>query len=317
MKVLMITSEWPSEKNPNQVPFLVESINFLEKNNISFKICRVRTNSIKKIKKSILDIIKLCKKEEFNLVHVHWGYNFIYGCFLNLPLVTTYHGSDLNIPKSWTIKTLLMAFISRISTLYSDHNIFVNSSLCELTNLNRNKSSIIPMGVNLEKFFPMDKIACREKLKLPLDKKIILFGGNVSQPVKRFNLAEEACKDLIDDFQLITVDYFDYNTIPLFINASDLMLVTSFSEGSPMMVKESLACNIPIVATDVGDIGDLIKGLDNCYLIQDISPSSIAKKISKCLNSPTKPNGRERMRAYYSLDFTSKKLIDIYNNIAR
>ena len=317
MKVLMITSEWPSEKNPNQVPFLVESVNFLEKNNISFKICRVRTNSIKKIKKSILDIIKLIKKEEFNLVHVHWGYNFIYGCFLNLPLVTTYHGSDLNIPKSWTIKTLLMAFISRISTIYSDHNIFVNSSLCKPANLNRNKNSIIPMGVNLEKFFPMDKIACREKLKLPLDKKIILFGGNISQPVKRFKLAEEACKDLIDDFQLITVDYFDYNTIPFFINASDLMLVTSFSEGSPMMVKESLACNIPIVATDVGDIGDLIKGLENCYLIHDISPSSIAGKISKCLNSPIKPNGRDRMRAYYSLDFTGKKLIDIYNNIAK
>ena len=122
---------------------------------------------------------------------------------------------------------------------------------------------------------------------------------------------------MIDDFHLITVDYFDYNTIPFFINASDLMLVTSSSEGSPMMVKESLACNIPIVATDVGDIGDLIKGLENCYLIHDISPSSIARKISKCLNSPIKPNGRDRMRAYYSLDFTGKKLIDIYNNIAK
>ena len=315
----MITSEWPSEKDPNQVPFLVESVNFLEKSNISFKICRVRTNSIKKIKKSISDIIFLIKKEEFNLVHVHWGYNFIYGCFLNLPLVTTYHGSDLNIPKSWTIKTLLMAFVSRISTFYSDHNIFVNSSLCELANLNinRNRNSIIPMGVNLEKFFPMDKMECRKKLELPLNKKIILFGGNVSQPVKRFNLAEEACKDLIDDFHLITVDYFDYNTIPLFINASDLILVTSYSEGSPMMVKESLACNIPIVATDVGDIGALIKGLENCYLIHDISPSSIAKKISKCLNSPIRPNGRDRIREYYSLNFTCKKLINIYTILAK
>jgi len=92
------------------------------------------------------------------------------------------------------------------------------------------------------------------------------------------------------------------------------LLMTSKSEGSPMMVKEALACNLPVVSTNVGDVKSMIDGLDNCYIIDDKSPKNIAKVVEKCVSNGMVPNGRERMRKY-SLDAIANQVYDAYKSI--
>jgi teichuronic acid biosynthesis glycosyltransferase TuaC len=62
------------------------------------------------------------------------------------------------------------------------------------------------------------------------------------------------------------------------LNAADLLLLTSLTEGSPQVIKEAMACNCPIVATDVGDIREIIGYTDGCY-ITTFKPSDVAVKI--------------------------------------
>ena len=170
------------------------------------------------------------------------------------------------------------------------------------------------MGINLKIFFPMNQIKCRKKLDLSIDKKLILFGGNSSQPVKRLELAQSTVKLLNDDYELITVDYISHELIPFYLNACDVLLMTSFNEGSPMMIKEAIACNLPIISTNVGDVKELVDGIKNCSIIPDESPRIIASMIISCVKNKTRSNGEGEMKNY-SLEVISEKVLNIYKKI--
>ena len=258
-------------------------------------------------------IKKILSDTNFDIIHTHWGYNFIYSFCFSYPQVITFHGSDLNIPKTWTVRNIIIHLLSRLATIFSNYNIFVSGDLSKFNKNKPLKSSVVPMGVNLEKFFPDDKIECRKKLKLPLNKNLILFGGNTTQPVKRYYLAKKAFKNLDDNYHLINLNYNSYEFMPLYINASDMLLMTSSSEGSPMMIKEAIACDIPVVSTNVGDVRKIISGLNNCYILsENPSPSTIAKTIKECVKNSLKPGGIEIINKEYSLNSTVSSIINIY-----
>jgi glycosyltransferase involved in cell wall biosynthesis len=66
--------------------------------------------------------------------------------------------------------------------------------------------------------------------------------------------------------------------VPLWINASDVLLLTSFHEGSPTVVKEALACGVPVVSVDVGDVRERIQGVKGCYIATP-DPNDLAAKL--------------------------------------
>ena len=312
----MITSEWPGKSSPNDVPFLGEFFKHINSIGVTTEIYKISNRSFLNWVKDLLRIKKILSDTNFDIIHTHWGYNFIYSFCFSYPQVITFHGSDLNIPKTWTVRNIIIHLLSRLATIFSNYNIFVSE---ELSKFNKNKplkSSVVPMGVNLEKFFPDDKIECRKKLKLPLDKNLILFGGNTTQPVKRYCLAKEAFKNLDDNYQLIYLNYNSYEFMPLYINASDMLLMTSSSEGSPMMIKEAIACDIPVVSTNVGDVRKIISGLNNCYILsENPSPLAIAKTIKECVKNSLTPGGIEIIKKEYSLNSTASSIINIYSSL--
>jgi len=314
MKILVITSEWPSHNYPNDVPFLVEHIQSLEKLVSDIKVVEVKVGSIWKYFQSIKKINRIIKNNKFNIIHTHWGWNGLIGCWFGLPHMITFHGSDLNPPVKWSIRNIIIYLISQLSSICSIKNIFVSNNLKNKAIIKSKKNEIIPIGLNLEKFKPMNKNEARLLLNIPLDKKVILFGGNQSQPVKRVHLAEKAIDVLGDSFTLLTINYENHQKIPLYMNSADALLMTSKSEGSPMMVKEALACNLPVVSTNVGDVKSMIDGLENCYIIDDESPNYIAKIVEKCIKSGTVPNGRQRMRLF-SNDTVANQVYDIYKSV--
>ena len=103
--------------------------------------------------------------------------------------------------------------------------------------------------------------------------------------------------------------------MPVYLNAADILLLTSKWEGSPNIVKEAMACNIPVVATKVGDIEYLFGNIEGYYYM-DSDADKLAEKINNGLNNDIKPNGLQRI-IDLKLDSESiaYKFLQFYNEL--
>ena len=105
------------------------------------------------------------------------------------------------------------------------------------------------------------------------------------------------------------------------MNAADCLLLTSWSEGSPNVIKEAMACNCPIVTTDVGDVNERLDGLDGCYVVRDNELEServreLGNAIEKAIEFGKRTEGRKRlMEDELTIELTAKKIIKLYESI--
>lgn len=241
-----------------------------------------------------------------DLIHAHFGLS---GLLANLqrkvPVVTTYHGCDIN---KYSLRLL-----SLFSIALSSFNIFISfNQHKKVRNIAKKKYIVAPCGVNRNDFYPVDKIQARMQMNLELDKKYILFSSSFSYPVKNYKLASEAVSLLGDEVELIELDGYSRNQVNLLMNACDAGLLTSVREGSPMFVKELLATNTPIVSTDVGDVKERIDGISGCYIAKS-NANDIANKLMATFSSG-KTNGTDKVKEF-DIDTISKKIIGVYNSI--
>ena len=243
-----------------------------------------------------------------NIIHAHYGLS---GLLANLqrkiPVVTTYHGSDINKKSNRNF--------SRLSILLSKWNIFVSERQVKKINI-KSKYSVIPCGADTSVFIPKDKNECRKKLGFDENKIHILFSKEFSQKVKNYPLAKAAV-DKIENAELVELIGYSRKEVNLLMNACDVALMTSFSEGSPQFIKEAMAVNCPIVSTDVGDVRQVIDGVENCYLSK-YNADDVAKKIKLCLSTNERNSkAREKILENYSLETIAEKIKVIYKQYAK
>jgi glycosyltransferase involved in cell wall biosynthesis len=256
MKVLVVCSI-----NSGYIPpFSEEQVDALNSQGIITDIFLIKQKGILGYLRERSGLLHKIKDFQPDIIHAHYG---LTGLFANLqrnvPVITTYIGSDINE------KTLRK--FSIISILLSKFNIFVSSKQVSLVKRFINGFEVIPFGVDYSIFHTIPKNVARLKLGLSNDKKIILFSSKFDRPEKNALLAFEAMK-LLPNVDLIELS--GKNTreeVVLLFNACDVGLLTSIREGSPQFIKELLACNRPIVSTNVGDVEALIKGIDGCFIV--------------------------------------------------
>ena len=177
---------------------------------------------------------------------------------------------------------------------------------------------IIPNGVDIKRFKPIPKEVVRQHIGYKKDRKLILFIAIKNREEKNIDLAIEAVKLLSD----INIDFKHiYNVpnseVPYYLNAADVLLLTSKREGSVNVVKEALACNCPVVATDVGDISWVLGDIEGCY-ISAFNSRDIADKILAALYLGRRTNGRDRIRELgLDLNNISDRIIGLYEHLVR
>jgi teichuronic acid biosynthesis glycosyltransferase TuaC len=175
---------------------------------------------------------------------------------------------------------------------------------------------VVPNGVDLACFRPLEKAACQEALGLERERRHVLFTAAPDRPEKRFALAE-ASMALLGHGTGVTLHTLagrPHADVPTWLNAADAVLLTSVYEGSPNVIKEALACNVPVVSVDVGDVRERIQGIDGCYIAEP-TPQDLAAKLRRVLERSERVDARERMAAL-SLEQTATKLRDIYVTLA-
>lgn len=174
---------------------------------------------------------------------------------------------------------------------------------------------VIPNGVNLEVFQLKSKDDSRKSIGFENGKQYVVWCSNPERPEKNWKLAEDAVS-LLNDVQLVAV----YNKTPqevcTYMNAADCLLLTSVSEGSPNVIKEAMACNCPIVTTNVGDVTERLENLDGCYVVDSREPKELAEALRKSLAFGKRTEGRKRIIAdQLEISQIAKRIKDIYERI--
>lgn len=286
-------------------PFILEQAVALEKQGVEIGYFGIVGNGISGYLKNRQLLIKKINEFQPDVLHAHFGLS---GLLSNLqrkvPVVTTYHGCDIN--KSSLRK------LSYLSLSLDAYSIFVSKKQLEKLRYIPQSSKIIPCGIDFDKFYPQDKIEARKTLGLSENKKYVLFSGAFDRPEKNAILAQDAIK-LLNNVELVELKGFSREEMLLWMNACDVGLLTSVREGSPMFIKELLACNRPIVSTDVGDVRENIADIKGCYIVP-FDKEAVAKAVSEAFQyeNTVVPND---FKNQFDNNKISEKLIEIYTGL--
>jgi hypothetical protein len=177
-------------------------------------------------------------------------------------------------------------------------------------------AQVIPNGVDLNLFRPMDQLEARRLLSLDLGKKFVLFPYNPGEARKRFDLIEAAvsiARERVPACEILVVRGLPQEQIPVYMNAADVLVVASTFEGSPNAVKEAMATNLPVITVDAGDAAELIGPTAGCYVVRR-EAGAIAEKIVEVCRSGGRTNGRERM-ASLSMGRVASRVVAVYVNV--
>lgn len=326
MKVLQVTTNYPTETNPIFGIFMKEQVDSLEplgvQNTIFFSN---GSETYKNIKgggaivhlKSVFKLQWHLLTHHYDLIHCHSNISglilFLSGGWIFNKCVLSFQNDPEKYQDAKLFKKLYPFFdriIVKKPTKY----------------LSRKKVVYLPNGCNASFFRPMDRDACKKHLGLEADKDYILFvDSNTSK--KR----TQKRKDRFDETLQILKERYGHNNlkelimigvsreeVPFYMNACRLHLMTSDQEGSPNSIKECMMCNVPIVSTDVGNVRDMIQDIRGAYVSDSFEAADIAALVHRVLVSHEEFDGRSVLIGKgYGLESVADKLKGLYDILAK
>jgi teichuronic acid biosynthesis glycosyltransferase TuaC len=249
--------------------------------------------------------------KRYDLIHAHYVLSGLVARAQCLyPVVLTHHGIEVLFLDDWQAK------VTQLITPFIDRTIVMSEQMKKQKRLN--KSHVIPCGIDFDLFKPMPREQARRELNLPQDKKLVLWAGEHFRPEKRFDIVKEAVSILqqrIPDAELVLVSGKPLDEVPKYMNACDVLLLVSNAEGSPMVIKESMACNLPIVSVAVGDVPEVINNTEGCYLCEQ-NPADAAEKLELALRFGKRTSGRENI-SRFELGNISRQIINVYKELLK
>lgn len=311
MKILFVCS---GNSRNGISPIIVNQARSLEGEKISVNFYTISGKGLSGYLNNINSLKRYIKKGRFDIIHAHYSLSgFVASLAGAKPSVVSLMGSDV---KETDWYKLILKFFNKFFW-----DICIVKSEDMKKSLGIKGVDIIPNGVDINKFQPMNKNDAIEKLKWAKDKKHILFAANPSRQEKNFDLANKAMQLLNDkNTELHYLNNIDNDNMPFYYNASDLILLTSIWEGSPNVIKEAMACNRPIVTTEVGDVRWVIGTTPGCY-ISPFDAKELTIRIRGVLDFSERYRETEGRIRILELGLTSEKiaekLINIYTSLMK
>jgi len=311
--------------NNGLIPFIEKQSESLENRGIKITHYLIKGKGLQGYLANIIPLRKVIKMSKYEIIHAHYSLSawvvLFAKLFLSKPLVVSFMGSDVyGFFDANGIRKKSSYFGMILSLLLQP---FINGIIIKSENMSkyiiRNNYKIIPNGVDMSMFQPIEYNQALKQLKISNNKKNILFLGNPNDPRKNFKLLKDAIKKITikENIYLLVPYPVEHDKIPLYLNAADVFVHTSYAEGSPNVIKEAMACGVPIVCTDAGDAREVISDVEGCEICA-YNPENLATKIMLGINFNGKTNGRKRiMQLGLDSDTVAKKIIKQYKSIIK
>ncbi|WP_256295965.1 glycosyltransferase [Haloarchaeobius salinus] len=243
--------------------------------------------------------------DEYDLVHANSGMTAPAALAQpNLPVVVSLWGTDMMGP---------YGRITRLFARRADEVIVMSDGMAADLDCD---SRVLPHGVDTDRFRPLERRRAREAVGWPTDGHQALFPYSEQRAVKDYPRAArvvEAVEERLGEaVSLRTVTDVDHDRMPFYYNAADALVLTSKREGSPNSVKEAMACNVPVVSTDVGDVADRLGPVSNSFVAD--TDAGLAEALTAVLRRGERSDGR----AYadeFSLERMREGILDAYHSV--
>lgn len=314
----------------NLLPFVLEQGENLRQLDNNIEYFSVRGNYILAVR----ELMKKIRDFQPDIIHAHYGLSAITAELQSVvPVVTTFHNGETLNP-----------FVNLLTSLFSlraRHVVYVAQHIHDLVYFKHKNHSIIPCGVNMDDCVVMNQSEARKQLGMEDGVKYILFGGGFDNLRKNYALLRQAVERIeqsdwkpVDggercgNIVCLEMKGLSRAECVLRMSACDLFALPSHSEGSPQALKEAMACNCPIIATDVADVRHLLGTLDGHYILRNPrstteywegdaqSVDEMTELLKEALGFSGRTTGRERIiELRLSNELVAQRLMDIYTNV--
>lgn len=320
--LLKILSVEPGSEKTNNMIFARRQNDALSKRGITCKSVAVaHARTLSDFVGHLLFLHREMREFKPSIVHAQYGtYNAFLCSFFSLrcKFVISFRGSDLNleanIGNTNFLRGLLGHFLSQASALFAHRIICVSQRLAGKLWWGRSKTSVIPDGVDLASFVSGSLQEARVRIGVPEDARVLFFNAGYNPRVKRKDLSDavaEILQSRIQGFQYLVMEgQIAPEEVPAFLQASDCLLITSDNEGSPCIVKEALACELPIVSVDVGDVSQMVQGVSQCC-VEERNVKVLADRVEEIIRLGIRSDGR-KFSHRYDMDRCIDRLIGVY-----
>jgi teichuronic acid biosynthesis glycosyltransferase TuaC len=322
-RVLAVTSMWPTPARPVFGTFIRTQIEALREAGADLELMVLDATPRKLLyPKGVVQVRRRVARGDIDLVHAHFGFVGLVGRMQRrVPLVVTFHGSDLlgdmGAEGRLDAFSRAQAALGRWLAGRIDAAI-VQSAQMAAAVPKGTPAHVIPHEVDLRLFRPTGRAEARASLGLDPDRRYLLFAADPGRATKNFPLAREVTDRLEKrhpGIELLVVWQETQERLALYMSAADALVFPSLQEGSPNIVKQALACNLPIVATDVGDVRERLAAVRGCFVVTRRA-TDFVEALHDVLRRGERSDGRERV-ADLDGPIVARRIIDVYEHTAR
>jgi glycosyltransferase involved in cell wall biosynthesis len=257
-------------------------------------------------------LYRFMKKKQIDIIHVHyglWSFVVFLSRFLRLKknkVIITFHGSDIN--------KKMERRISLLGAYFSSHNILVSPKMAKFF---QKKYSILPCGINTNVVLDLRNDARREK-GWDVNDFVILFSSSFDRPVKDPEFAIEVIERFRSTInrrvQFIEMKGYNREQLTKLMQAADVLLMCSKTEGSPQVIKEAILNSLPVISNDVGDVKSICEGVDNCFIIPK-TVGEYLKSLEFISQSSIRIQNRNPVIEKFDNTIICNKLYGIYTEV--
>jgi glycosyltransferase involved in cell wall biosynthesis len=308
-RVLVVTNMYPDEEHPDFGTFVREQVQGLRGMGVAVDVLVVGGKRDKlSYVRGTLAFWRQLRAQSYDVIHAHYVFSGVVARLqFRRPLVVSFHGAAEMVGWVGLLCRVLAPFADEVTVTSHHHR----------RQLGRRDAHVVPCGVDLDLFVPMERGEARRELGWNAEEQVVLFAG-IPRPEKRLDVISAAVDILREGGWSVRLEIASgqpHERMPLYMSGADVLALASDHEGSPVVVKEAMACNLPIVSVDVGDVRQVIAGTDGCIICERNAPD-MARALGRALDWGKRTEGREAV-ASLGLQETLDRILRIYETVWR
>jgi glycosyltransferase involved in cell wall biosynthesis len=311
VRVLVVTSLYPTPEHPERGRFVADQVESLRRiDGVDVEVFRFDPGGASFIA-AARRLRRAHGRDRFDVVHAHHGLGGWTARALGrkTPLVVTFHGTDLE----HRVVGRMSQALAHVATLPA--TVSTNLARRRLPRAGREQRvAVLPVGIDLERFKPMPRADARAQLGLDPRSRYLLFPSDPARPEKRHDRASALAREL--GAELLAYGGVDPERVPLYINAASAVVVTSEREGFGLAPLEALACDVPVLATDVGIAPLVLSGVDGTLCAPFDAPQWAALARTHLDAADPRVSGRARA-ALFGRDRMARRVFQAYGDLTR